>query len=193
LPLTLGADESLHVVFRKAATANSVVIKQTVPSTPAKLDGAWSVAFQQGRGAPASASLPTLLPLNENADLSIRHFSGIATYSKEFTAPRGWRAGQPLWLDLGEVGEMAEVTINGKSAGAVWHAPYRLDIGAVTKAGKNRIEVRVANLWINRLIGDAALPEDKRLTWAAGPTYGKDAKLRPSGLIGPVVLLTEGK
>jgi alpha-L-rhamnosidase len=193
LPLTLGADESLHVVFRKAATADSATVKKSVPSTPAKLDGAWSVAFQQGRGAPASASLPTLLPLNENADLSIRHFSGIATYAKDFTVPKGWKAGQPLWLDLGEVGEMAEVTINGKSAGAVWHAPYRLDIGAVTKAGKNRIEVRVANLWINRLIGDAALPEDKRLTWAAGPTYGKDAKLRPSGLIGPVVLLTEGK
>ena len=88
---------------------------------------------------------------------------------------------------------MAEVTINGKAAGAVWHAPYTLDIGAHAKAGKNKIEVRVANLWINRLIGDAGLPDDKRITWAAGPGYGKDAKLRPSGLIGPVRLMAAAK
>lgn len=193
VPLTLATDESLHVVFRKPATADALAIKKLVPGEVAKLDGAWNVAFQQGRGAPASATLSPLAPLNENADAGIKHFSGIATYSKEFATPKAWKSGQPLWLDLGEVSEMAEVMINGKAAGAVWHAPYKLDIGALAKAGKNKIEVRVANLWINRLIGDAGLPADKRITWAAGPGYGKDAKLRPSGLIGPVRLLAAAK
>jgi alpha-L-rhamnosidase len=193
VPLTLDADESLHVVFRKVATADALAIKKMVPTAVAKLDGAWGVTFQQGRGAPATATLPALAPLNENADPGVKYFSGIATYSKEFAAPKGWKAGQPLWLDLGEVSEMAEVLVNGKIAGSVWHAPYKLDIGALAKSGKNKIEVRVANLWINRLIGDAALPEDKRITWAAGPTYGKDAKLRPSGLIGPVTVLVQPK
>ncbi len=163
------------------------------PTEVAKLDGAWNVAFQQGRGAPASATLAALTPLNENADSGIKHFSGIATYSTEFAAPKGWKAGQPLWIDLGEVSEMAEVSINGKAAGAVWHAPYTLDIGALVQKGKNRIEVRVANTWINRLIGDAGLPEDKRITWAAGPSYSANAKLRPSGLIGPVTVLGQRK
>jgi hypothetical protein len=96
---------------------------------------------------------------------------------------------------LGDVSEMAEVSINGKAAGAVWHSPYRLEIGALMQKGMNSIEIRVANLWINRLIGDAqsnSQPDAQKVTWHAGPSYGKDAKLRPSGLIGPVVLMTEG-
>jgi hypothetical protein len=132
------------------------------------------------------------MPLNENADPGIKYFSGIATYAKAFAAPKRWKAGQPLWIDLGQVSEMAEVFVNGKSAGSVWHAPYSLDIGPLAKSGKNTIEVRVANLWINRLIGDAQ-PGAKPITWTPTPTYGADAKLRPSGLIGPVQLLTAGK
>jgi hypothetical protein len=175
-------------VFRKPAVADALAIKKLLPTEIATLDGPWTVAFQPGRGAPASTTLASLAPLNENAEAGIKHFSGIATYSKSFTAPKGWKAGQPLWIDLGEVSEMAEVKINGKVAGAAWHAPYKIDIGDLMKKGKNSIEVRVANTWINRLIGDAGLPEDKRITWAAGPGYSATAKLRPSGLIGPVKL-----
>jgi alpha-L-rhamnosidase len=198
IPLTLATDESLHIVFRKdmdAATmaAGGFTIAKAKPAQKMPMTGAWTVNFQQGRGAPATATLPMLKPLNENAEPGIKHFSGMATYSKSFAAPKGWKAGQKLWLDLGEVSEMAEVSVNGKSAGAVWHAPYRLDIGGQANAGQNKIEVRVANTWVNRLIGDAALPADKRITWHAGPSYGVDAKLRPSGLIGPVTLSGETK
>ena len=187
IPMRLAADESLHVVFRKAAVADALSIKKPGLSTSADLDGAWGVSFQKDRGAPASATLATLAPLNENADPGIKYFSGIATYSKQFVTPKGWKAGRPLWIDLGQVSEMAEVFVNGKSAGSVWHAPYNLDIGALSISGKNTLEVRVANLWINRLIGDAQ-PGAKPITWTPMPTYGANAKLRPSGLIGPVRL-----
>ena len=187
IPLTLAADESLHIVFRKAAIANALSIKQNEPSVAAALDGAWGVTFQKDRGAPAMATLATLGPLNENADPGIKYFSGIATYSKQFVTPKNWKTGQPLWIDLGQVSEIAEVFVNGKSAGAVWHAPYKLEIGALTKSGKNMLEVRVANLWVNRLIGDAQ-PGAKPITWTPMATYGANAKLRPSGLIGPVRL-----
>ena len=187
IPLTLAADESLHIVFRKAAVADAMAIKKAGPSAVAVLEGSWAVSFQKDRGAPASATLAALVPLNENSDPGIKYFSGIATYSKEFTTPKAWKAGRPLWIDLGEVSEMAEVFVNGKSAGSVWHAPYHLDIGALTKKGKNTLEVRVANLWINRLIGDAQ-PDAKPITWTPTATYGANAKLRPSGLIGPVKL-----
>lgn len=187
VPLTLTADESVHVVFRKAATADALAIKKLMPSKQVALDGPWAVAFQPGRSAPASATLPQLAPLNENTDPGIKYFSGEATYTKDFITPKGWKPGQPLWLDLGKVGELAEISVNGKRAGNAWHAPYRVDIGSTAKSGKNKLEVRVANLWANRLIGDAQ-PGAQKITFTAVPTYTKDAPLRPSGLIGPVQL-----
>ena len=184
--------KSVHVVFRKPAVADALAIKQPAPVSLARLDGPWTVSFQPGRSAPASAALPSLAPLNENADPGIKYFSGEATYTKDFTTPRGWKAGQPLWIDLGAVRELAEVSVNGIVAGTAWHAPYRVDIGAVTKAGRNRLAVKVANLWVNRLIGDAQ-PGAQKITYTAMPTYRADAPLRPSGLIGPVELLGQGK
>ncbi len=188
VPLTLAGDDAVHVVFRKPAQADAMAIKQLVPVSLGRLDGPWTVAFQPGRAAPASATLPQLAPLDEHADPGIKFFSGIATYTKDFTAPRGWRPGRPLWIDLGDVRELAEVSVNGKPAGAAWHAPYRVDIGSVARSGRNRLEVRVANLWVNRLIGDAQ-PGAAKVTYTAMPTYKADAPLRKSGLIGPVELL----
>ena len=78
--------------------------------------------------------------------------------------------------------------VNGQHAGYAWHAPYRVDISAAAKPGRNRLEIRVANLWVNRLIGDAQ-PGAQKVTWTALPTYRKDAPLRRSGLIGPVTIL----
>lgn len=77
--------------------------------------------------------------------------------------------------------------VNGTLVGTTWHAPYRLDIGRAVKAGRNSLDIRVANLWVNRLIGDAQ-PGAARITWTSMPSYRADAPLRPSGLIGPVTL-----
>ena len=82
---------------------------------------------------------------------------------------------------------MAEVTVNGKLAGYAWHAPYRVDISRFSKPGRNALQVRVANLWVNRLIGDRQ-PGATKVTWTATPTYTASAPLRRSGLIGPVLL-----
>ena len=188
VPLTLAGDESVHVVFRKPSAAPAMAITKLEPVELGRLAGPWTVAFQPGRGAPASATLPVLAPLDQHATPGIKYFSGIATYAQDFTTPRGWRPGQPLWLDLGEAREVAEVLVNGKSAGYAWHAPYRVDVAGVARPGRNRLEVRVANLWVNRLIGDAQAGAQK-ITWTALPTYTAQAPLRRSGLIGPVRLL----
>ena len=179
-------------MFRKAAAAPALIVPAAAPRMLAALDGPWTVRFQEGRGAPASVSLAALAPLNENADAGIRYFSGIATYTRDFSAPRGWKPGQPLWLDLGEAREVAEVVVNGQPAGFAWHAPYRVNIGAAARRGRNTLEVRVANLWVNRLVGDAQ-PGAQKITWTALPTYRADAPLRKSGLIGPVSLLGEAR
>jgi hypothetical protein len=186
--LGLSVDESVHVVFRKPAATNSLALTSAAPVPLAELGGAWNVSFQPGRGAPASARFASLSPLNTNADPGIKYFSGTATYKRLFSAPKGWKPGQPLCLDLGDVRDLAEVTLNGKAAGSAWHAPYRIDISALALPWNNRLEIQVANTWVNRLIGDAQ-PGATKLTYTAMPSYRADAPLRPSGLIGPVRLL----
>ena len=150
------------------------------------------MAFQPGRGAPATATLAPLAPLDANADFGISHFAGVATYHHNLVTPRGWKPGQPLYLNLGDLREMAEVSVNGQEVGTVWHAPYRLDVGAALHPGVNALAVKVATLWVNRLIGDA-VPGATKVAWTALPTYRADAPLRRAGLIGPVTLEAAGK
>jgi hypothetical protein len=188
VPLTLGAEESVHVVFRKPASASTRTVKAPTLVGLETLDGPWAVAFQQGRGAPASIVMPALAPLDQSSNPGVKYFSGIASYTKSFDAPQAWVPGRPLTLDLGEVRELAEVRVNGALAGYAWHAPYTVEIGRFVKPGKNEIEIRVANLWVNRLIRDADPAVKDKVTWTDQPTYRPDAHLRPSGLIGPVTL-----
>jgi hypothetical protein len=133
--------------------------------------------------------MPRLAPLDQSADRALRYFSGTVTYDNGFTLPRGLRPGAPLALDPGRYGDVAQVWVNGTLAGTVWFAGDRVEIGHLVHAGRNTVRIRVANLWVNRLIGDAQ-PGVKPVTWTAVPTYRADAPLRPSGLIGPVRLLT---
>jgi hypothetical protein len=192
VPLEMGAEDSFFVVFRKPAVVPSVSYVKPILTPAIDLSKGWSVAFQGGRGAPATAELKALSPLNDNADAGIKYFSGVASYSRSFDLPAGVRPGDRLWLDLGRIGDVAEVRVNGKPVGTAWHAPYRVDIGDAVRRGSNRLEVRVANLWVNRLIGDAQ-PGAQKVAFVAAPTYKADAPLRPSGLIGPVTLQVERK
>lgn len=187
VPLDLGAEVSVFVVFRSPAATSQAMVAPAAVTPVASVTGPWTVRFQPGRGAPAETSLAMLAPLEQQATPGIRYFSGVASYTTSFDRPRG---GGRLLLDLGKVGDVAEVRVNGRPVGTVWHAPYRLDIGAVAKPGRNTLEVRVANLWVNRLIGDAQ-PGAVKVAWTSMPAYRADAPLRPSGLIGPVTLSRE--
>jgi hypothetical protein len=190
IPLDVGAEDAFFILFRKPATASSATLPAPAPRQLATLDQPWQLSFQPGRGAPASLGMAQLSPLNEAEDKGVRYFSGVTTYSSRFTLPKGAKRGQPLWLDLGKVGDLAEVRVNGQLAGTTWFAPYRLDIGRYVKSGTNRLEVKVANLWVNRLIGDQQ-PGAQKITYTAVPTYKAGAPLRPSGLIGPVTFWAE--
>ena len=188
--LDVGAEDAFFILFRKPADAPALTIAKPDMRPVATLSAPWKVTFQQGRGAPASLTMKTLAPLNESADPGVRYFSGIATYTTSFALPRSVKPGAPLSIDLGAIGDLAEVRVNGQLAGASWFAPHRLDIGKWVKPGSNRLEVKVANLWVNRLIGDQQSGAEKT-TFTAAPTYRPDAPLRPSGLIGPVTLIAE--
>ncbi len=189
VPMQLAADEAAFVIFREKAVAPTQSVVRPDFQPVQTLAGPWQVAFQADRGAPDAIEMPTLAPLSTYAIPGIRYFSGIATYRQTFMAPASSSPGSPLLLDLGAVGDLAEVRVNGKMLGTLWHAPYQIDIRPALVPGNNSLDIRVANLWVNRLIGDAQKDAVKIAT-TSQPTYRADAPLRPSGLIGPVRLLS---
>ena len=190
VPLTLNAEKSVFVVFRKPSKSNGETINEKSYHKVVGLDETWRVTFEKNRGAPLDYKMSRLTALELNSNSGIRYFSGIATYNRTFNSPKSWVRGKPLLIDLGTVYEVAEVWVNGKRACGLWQAPFQCDIGALTRPGINDLSVKVANLWVNRLIGDAQ-PHASAITFTTMPTYRPDASLRPSGLIGPVTLLME--
>ncbi|MNR24093.1 Glycosyl hydrolases family 2, sugar binding domain [compost metagenome] len=148
------------------------------------------MSFQKDRGAPSSITINKLASWTEHSDTGVKYFSGTATYSKTIDAPKNWFVKDTqLWIDLGEVKNIAEVIVNGKSLGIVWKKPFRVDASSILKPGKNTLEIKVTNLWVNRLIGDEQAGV-KKITYTTMPFYKADAPLLPSGLLGNVTVLS---
>ena len=159
------------------------------PIAEIPLSQAWTLAFPPNWGAPPQLQLTKLRSWTESTDAGVRYFSGTATYRTNVRVTTSQLAsGNTLWLDLGEVHEVAAVRINGKAAAILWKSPYTLRADTLLRAGENTIEIDVTNLWPNRLIGDAQSPDAKHYTWTNIRKYTKDSPLLPSGLLGPVVL-----
>jgi len=190
IPLHLEPWGSVFVVFRKGTMSTRLTLPKVTETEVASVEGPWIISFQAGRGAPGSITLDKLSPWNENADAGVKYFSGIGTYSKEVNiAPESLPRGAQVWLDLGDVKNLAEVLVNGKSLGVVWHAPYRVDVTSALKAGKNTLTIKVVNAWVNRLIGDEQ-PNATKYTFADVKPYKASSPLLPSGLLGPVRIVS---
>ena len=150
------------------------------------LPGPWSVTFDPTWGGPKEpVAFPALTDWTARPEPGIRHYSGTATYRTTFDAPFGWKPGEPLQIDLEMVHDVADVLVNGKLAGTAWTAPYAVTASNIKEKG-NTLEVRVTNLWPNRLIYDAGLPEGERLTRTNINPYKSGDSLLPSGLLGSV-------
>ena len=189
LPLQMEPWGTVFVVFRKAAKETSHALPKVTESQLATVDGAWKVSFQPDRGAPASITLDKLSSWSDNADAGVKYFSGTGTYTQMVQASQAWfKKGAHLWLDLGDVKNLAEITLNGKDLGVVWHAPYRVDVTGVLKAGANELTVKVTNAWVNRLIGDEQSGATK-YTFADVKPYKATSPLLASGLLGPVAVV----
>ena len=189
IPLHLEPWGTVFVVFRKAASAPSLALPPIVETKLATVDGPWNVGFQPNRGTPASATFDRLVSWSESADAGVKYFSGKGTYSHTIQASAVWlQPGAKLWLDLGDVKNLASVTVNGKPLGIVWHAPYRVDVTSALKPGANTLRITVINAWVNRLIGDQQ-PGATKYTYADIAPYRADSPLLPSGLLGPVAIV----
>ncbi len=184
IPLRFESWDAFFIVFGQKtsvlAYSKSVLQEKTI----AEITSPWQVDFQAKRGAPAQATFSQLNSWHENADPGIKYFSGAATYQNTFNITTLKKGGK-YELDLGEVKELAEVTLNGKSLGVIWKKPFVIDISNAIQGGNNTLEIKVVNPWVNRLIGDAQ-PGAQKITFTTMPFYQANAPLMPAGLLGPV-------
>jgi hypothetical protein len=181
-----------------------------------EISGPWQVTFDPKSGGPGSVEFKGLDDWSKRPEEGIRNYSGTAVYQTVFKSPK-ITAGRKVDLDLGKVAVMARVQLNGKDLGILWKPPYRVDVTDALRAGENTLKIAVVNLWINRLIGDAALPEDSQRDgkgilqswpdWALSggsspsgrrsfvtiPQWKSDEERVPSGLLGPVNLRPSDK
>jgi hypothetical protein len=197
VPLQFTPYGSMFVVFRhRASTRAGGKAKENVPAfAPLRaLEGPWTVQFDPQWGGPASCEFGTLVSWTQRLEEGIKFYSGAATYRQTFDLPKTVeRKGRRLWLDLGNVKELAEVRLNGKSLGVLWAYPFRVDVTDALKARNNRLEVDVVNFWLNRIIGDQFLPPERRFTRTNIRKLTRETPLAESGLLGPVTLCAAGE
>jgi len=190
VPLHLDPWETVFVVFRHPAKAIGRTLPAVVEKTVATIEGPWQLNFQPDRGAPPQISLQKLAPWQESTDEGVKYFGGTGTYTKALQAASDWfKPGEELWIDLGEVRNLAEVSVNGKTLGIVWKTPYRVDATSALHPGANTIEIKVTNGWVNRIIGDRQPNAGKTYTFTSPKFYKANAPLQPSGLLGPVQVI----
>jgi hypothetical protein len=181
----------VFVVFRRtiAPDAAGTAASNYAPVTrQSELTGAWNVSFDPKWGGPQKVVFDSLADWSKRSEDGIKYYSGTAVYRKQFNLAKLPAAGDRLLLDLGDVHEVATVKLNGLDLGVVWTKPARVDISAAARAGDNNLEITVVNLWPNRLIGDAALPAEKRFTETNIRKFTTATPLLPSGLLGPVTV-----
>ncbi|MCP4258413.1 MAG: hypothetical protein GY774_13075 [Planctomycetes bacterium] len=182
----------------KMKTSNGRTIKIKIDRIPSalQLTGPWKVYFDKGWGAPDSVTFADLESWTEHSNPGIRNFSSTACYKKNFRIPRRWFAkDKKIYLDLGDLWSLGEVTLNDRPLGIIWKPPYRIDITEAARPSQNKLEIEITNTWANRLVGDTKLPPEKRfcktnITYSGTPGIAwKDIPLRPSGLFGPIQLI----
>jgi hypothetical protein len=199
-------------LFKAANGQSRPLDVAAIPELP-EIAGPWEVQFASRGGAPDHITLDKLSSWSAHSDPGVKYFSGTAAYRTKFTVPADLLSPRRrIALDLGKVEVIAEVKINGKTLATLWKPPYRMAIGAAIQPGENTLEVKVTNLWVNRLIGDEQLPEDSqrnadgtlkawpewlqgdgpspagRSTFTTWRLWKKDSPLVKSGLLGPVTL-----
>ena len=193
VPLEFAPCGSMFIVFRTATKEYAKETKNFPSCKPvAEISGPWTVKFDSRWGGPASVTFDKLEDWTKRSEDGIRFYSGTATYTKQFDLDLSkiQNPKSKIFLDLGGLRELGEVRLNGRSLGVVWSPPFRVEVTDALKPAGNVLEVEIVNFWPNRIIGDASLPPEKRFTKTNIRKLTKDTPLTPSGLFGPVTLLT---
>ncbi|URM36242.1 glycosylhydrolase-like jelly roll fold domain-containing protein [Flavobacterium anhuiense] len=188
--ITLEANESGFVIFKEGTKEVLAKGKIAEFEKVQVLDENWELQFDpEFKGPKEVVKTNKLFDWSTSGNDQIKYYSGTVIYKKEFV----WKGKDTnkIWLDLGEISNMAEISINGKDCGTLWTFPFKTDISKALQKGKNSIEIKVTNTWANRLIGDQKLPKEERLTWTTAPFRLEGEPLLKAGLLGPVTILQE--
>ena len=137
--------------------------------------------------------ITTLKSLTEFEDPAIKYFAGKARYSINFSVPGNFfSSNDSIVLDLGNLSATSEVILNGKFLAYVWQPNTSLVVTELLKS-ENNLEITVANVCRNRFIGDLIQYGSVKSLWTTSPIetiLNKDMPLKPSGLIGPLKLMS---
>ncbi len=203
VPIGFEQSQSFFVVFAPKSD-------KTLPTTSAlfapkrsvgvvDLSRDWRVSFDQNastnrdfeEGRRKTVSFDSLTDWSKSDDAYLRYYSGLAVYEKTFDVDADLDANGNYALEFDDVQVMARVVFNDVDLGVAWQKPWRVEIPAdlIRKTG-NELRITVANLWCNRLIGDADRPREKRFTRSSNPMWESgDSRLLPSGLMGKAALV----
>jgi hypothetical protein len=184
--------DAVFVMFIEPTTEKEGDVKTTFETCSAKINTRWKVEFQAGRGAPADTTMTQLSSFTESKNTGIKYFSGTATYTTTFDWNGGHTAqkAEKYYLDLGEVHDLADVTLNGHPLGVLWRTPFRADVTDFLQKGANTLQVKVVNVWHNRFVGDMQPGVKKRITFYSKDFFTADEPLLPAGLKGPVSIIS---
>jgi hypothetical protein len=185
IPLKFESWDAFFIVFSEKTTANNFTKASKAETTLAPIATPWNVEFNDKK-----LTFNKLSSWSESTDNDVKYFSGTATYDNTFNISSINKSASYM-VDLGDVKNIAEVIINGKNVGTAWKKPFKLDISEAIKAGENTIQVKVTNLWVNRLIGDAQADVKNKTTFTTMPFYQANSPLLPSGIIGTVKILVK--
>ncbi len=192
LPVQLFPGGSVFIVLSKPARNKSVDQggNLTEYETVKSLEGPWQVKFNPDFGGPVDTiHFSKLTDWSKHSNPGIKYYSGTAVYSYTFSWNNTGKGQSRIWLDLGSVANIAEVSINNICCGTAWTAPYQVEITSALRQGENNLFISVTNTWANRLTGDRLVPENERVTWTTAPYRIMDKPLQESGLLGPVSLI----
>jgi len=178
--------DAQFIVFEGISTTNKLVISESKLLDSKRLEGPWTVKFQKDRSAPDEIKMDQLMALNKSEIEGVKYFSGAATYVNRIDV-MNIAKGEKIELDLGEVKNLAEISINGLLVATLWKKPFKVDITDALKMGKNTLEIKVVNSWVNRLIGDAQA-NAKKITFTTMPFFQASSPTEESGLLGPVLV-----
>ncbi len=148
VPLHLGANESVFVVFLQPAIEKALAVRGSAGDACSNLGRRLERPFLSRLGRPRTDHITASRVLDREHRSRVKYYSGTAAYTKRIEVPAArLAAGQRVELDLGDVRELAEVSVNGRSLGIVWHPPYKVDVTSTIRGGANTLVVKVTNLW----------------------------------------------
>ena len=181
--LTLAPNESVFIVFptEEAADKERTSTDKREPLNRTLETEEYTVTFL---ATGKTVVRKDLFDWSKEEDEQIRYYSGTAVYKATFRWKDKLKKGQPVYLNLGKVCNLATVRVNGIDCGTVWTAPYRADITSALKKGTNELEIEVTNTWANALKGvdEGKAPYDG--IWTNAKYRKKEDTLLPAGLLG---------